>query len=526
MSSLVSPGDGTLEMLQKYKLESIYNLLCQLDLNKECLEKIDNDDLDNLIDILNLNLSEKIRFKKMIRELNSLYDNNTNNNATNNTSNYNNKQNNKNKRTPAGYSNHSLYQTQPRSANSSAYISNPTDDEPPSANNNHESKETCIENEFEIEKSRNNARNTDYTIKMVLIGEPGVGKTSMVYKFTYNTFNPKQQSTVGIDFATQVVYNSKDESIFLRIWDTAGQEKFDSMNCMYIRDADCIIIVYDITKYESFKCINDKYKTLINEICVKNPYIMLVGNKYDLKLDAIRKKQEREMVLVNKQRKRAVSATRSIFDDVGIDDDDDDETATHESDANGGNIWGVFYNNNNHNDNNGNNSGVGVGGRGEKEYRMVSKEDGSNLAGINRWGFKEVSAKSGYQLDSLFKACAEYSVRMMNNEYDEKDFDGWGVVRSDTFNGNEGMTKEEENKMNQSMRLLVNGNGNNNNNNKNKNGNRSGNESQRDNNNNKSGGGKQNNRNSNKHKQTDKGIDLEKTINDEKENTTPKSKCC
>ena len=91
--------------------------------------------------------------------------------------------------------------------------------------------------------------------KVILIGDSGVGKTSILNRSVYNKFEPEQLTTLGASFKSKEVFFSlegEQKSIKLQIWDTAGQEKFQSLTKMYFRDAKAALIVYDITDKESF----------------------------------------------------------------------------------------------------------------------------------------------------------------------------------------------------------------------------------------------------------------------------------
>ncbi len=125
----------------------------------------------------------------------------------------------------------------------------------------------------------------DCLLKVVLVGDAGVGKTSLFENFTnpiYPTtsYNP----TIGVDFGNKtIVVQSK--KIKIQIWDTAGQERFRSITHNYYRGADIVILIFDLTNMESFNNVNMWYK-LIKDIVKSDekPYkYILIGNKCDLK---------------------------------------------------------------------------------------------------------------------------------------------------------------------------------------------------------------------------------------------------
>jgi Ras-related protein Rab-6A len=116
--------------------------------------------------------------------------------------------------------------------------------------------------------------------KLVFLGEQSVGKTSIITRFMYDTFDNTYQATIGIDFLSKTMY-LEDRTVRLQLWDTAGQERFRSLIPSYIRDSSVAIVVYDITNFASFqqvsKWIEDVRTERGNDVI-----IMLVGNKTDL----------------------------------------------------------------------------------------------------------------------------------------------------------------------------------------------------------------------------------------------------
>jgi len=116
--------------------------------------------------------------------------------------------------------------------------------------------------------------------KIVLLGDQSVGKTSLITRFMYDTFDNTYQATIGIDFLSKTMYLD-DRTVRLQLWDTAGQERFRSLIPSYIRDSSVAIIVFDITNRNSYmnttKWIEDVRSERGNEVI-----IVLVGNKADL----------------------------------------------------------------------------------------------------------------------------------------------------------------------------------------------------------------------------------------------------
>lgn len=125
-----------------------------------------------------------------------------------------------------------------------------------------------------------NYRERLYVSKLVLLGDSSVGKTSIVNQFVNNSFSKFQDSTIGAAFLSKSVFIGNDEVRF-EIWDTAGQERYHSLAPMYYRNANIVLVVYDITNYTSFhgakRWINELYKTVNHDV-----KIILIGNKKDL----------------------------------------------------------------------------------------------------------------------------------------------------------------------------------------------------------------------------------------------------
>ena len=124
---------------------------------------------------------------------------------------------------------------------------------------------------------------TEISCKVVLIGNSGVGKTSIINQYITNVFNEEQLTTTGATYSTKKLFiESKNKTISFEIWDTAGQEKYRSLTKMFYKDSSIVIMVYDITNEESFNDIkNYWFEEVINNIN-ENVIMAIVGNKNDL----------------------------------------------------------------------------------------------------------------------------------------------------------------------------------------------------------------------------------------------------
>jgi len=132
----------------------------------------------------------------------------------------------------------------------------------------------------------------DQLFKVLLVGDSGVGKSSLLLRFTADTFDDLSP-TIGVDFKVKMM-TLGGKRLKLTIWDTAGQERFRTLTSSYYRGAQGIILVYDVSRRATFTDLSDvwlkeveRYST--NEDCIK----MLIGNKVDL--------EEHERVVTKKE---------------------------------------------------------------------------------------------------------------------------------------------------------------------------------------------------------------------------------
>jgi Ras-related protein Rab-1A len=125
---------------------------------------------------------------------------------------------------------------------------------------------------------------TVYThpLKFVIIGDSGVGKSSMVMRFADGEFKEDYISTIGVDFRTKTM-NIDGKPVRLQIWDTAGQERFRSISSAYYRGADGVIFCYDITNQNTFDNIKEWIYELRKHYDERTAIAkIVVGNKADL----------------------------------------------------------------------------------------------------------------------------------------------------------------------------------------------------------------------------------------------------
>lgn len=120
----------------------------------------------------------------------------------------------------------------------------------------------------------------DFYLKVVIVGDTGVGKTNLLTRYTKNTFYENSKNTIGVDFSG-VDMNIRGKSIKTQFWDTAGQEKYQSMASAYYKNSLGAFLVYDITRVETFNNLG-KWIDLLKEHSNPEILIFLIGNKSDL----------------------------------------------------------------------------------------------------------------------------------------------------------------------------------------------------------------------------------------------------
>nr|AFK46874.1 unknown [Lotus japonicus] len=120
----------------------------------------------------------------------------------------------------------------------------------------------------------------DYLFKIILIGDSGVGKSNILSRFTRNEFCLESKSTIGVEFATRTL-QVEGKTVKAQIWDTAGQERYRAITSAYYRGAVGALLVYDITKRQTFDNVQ-RWLRELRDHADSNIVIMMAGNKSDL----------------------------------------------------------------------------------------------------------------------------------------------------------------------------------------------------------------------------------------------------
>ncbi|KAG7664882.1 SEC4 [[Candida] subhashii] len=123
------------------------------------------------------------------------------------------------------------------------------------------------------------SRAYDMIMKLLLVGDSGVGKSCLLLRFVEDKFNPSFITTIGIDFKIRTI-ESKGKKIKLQVWDTAGQERFRTITTAYYRGAMGIVLIYDVTDSRTFDNVKNWFQT-VTQHANEDAQIFLVGNKCD-----------------------------------------------------------------------------------------------------------------------------------------------------------------------------------------------------------------------------------------------------
>ncbi|XP_055329908.1 ras-related protein Rab-38-like [Paramacrobiotus metropolitanus] len=137
--------------------------------------------------------------------------------------------------------------------------------------------------------ARNDAKRKEKLYKVLIIGDVGVGKTSIVKRYVHRFFSQQYRATIGVDFALKIINWDQNTIIRLQLWDIAGQERFGHMTRVYYKDAVGAFIVYDMSRLASFDAVSKWKKDL--DIKVETPDgnpvpCVLLGNKCDQAKDS------------------------------------------------------------------------------------------------------------------------------------------------------------------------------------------------------------------------------------------------
>ncbi|GLU20355.1 hypothetical protein SLE2022_365590 [Rubroshorea leprosula] len=120
-------------------------------------------------------------------------------------------------------------------------------------------------------------------LKVIVLGDSGVGKTSLMNQYVYKKFNQQYKATIGADFVTKEL-RIDDKMVTLQLWDTAGQERFQGLGSAFYRGADCCVLVFDVNILKTFESLNNWREEFLNQADPDDtntfPFVV-IGNKID-----------------------------------------------------------------------------------------------------------------------------------------------------------------------------------------------------------------------------------------------------
>ena len=135
--------------------------------------------------------------------------------------------------------------------------------------------------DIKIEEITDGNVKDDFKLKIVVVGDSGVGKTNLIRRFIQDDFQSNSKATVGVEFFSKS-FKINDNVFKIEIWDTAGQERYKSITAAYYKGAKGGLVVYDVTSKTSFDNV-DNWVSEIKEKASTDMKTMMIGNKIDLK---------------------------------------------------------------------------------------------------------------------------------------------------------------------------------------------------------------------------------------------------
>jgi len=151
-------------------------------------------------------------------------------------------------------------------------------------------------------------------VKIVVLGESGVGKTSLLVRYVENTFSLLTKSTIGTDFMTKEV-EVDGQAMILQIWDTAGQERFQGLGTTFYRGSEAAVFVFDVTRKDTFDILQTWRDAFLIQTNQENNYhfpMLVIGNKIDRMDRVVTQEMAKEFCAKNKMEYIECSAKDTI----------------------------------------------------------------------------------------------------------------------------------------------------------------------------------------------------------------------
>ena len=149
------------------------------------------------------------------------------------------------------------------------------------------------------------AKENEKEIKVILLGDSGVGKTCIINRYINDEFNPNSKTTLGSNASSKVIKRGQ-VSYILNLWDTTGQEKYHSITNLFIKGSNIVILVYAINSLSSFEGLDFWYKSVQEKLEGENYVLAVVGSKSDLI-------EEEEEVVSEEEAKKFAKEKNAIF---------------------------------------------------------------------------------------------------------------------------------------------------------------------------------------------------------------------
>jgi len=138
---------------------------------------------------------------------------------------------------------------------------------------------------------------TTHTLKVIVVGDAGVGKTSLIHQLTHHKFNDRVMPTLGVDFSAKNLPAVDNSTIRLHLWDVAGQERYRCLSRAYLKGCQACVVVFDVTRPDTFKNV-EIWKRDIDTKCGPIPSLLL-GNKNDCSFAITQKELQRVSDFLN-----------------------------------------------------------------------------------------------------------------------------------------------------------------------------------------------------------------------------------